>query len=536
MSLWELLLAGLALLVASALFIALSTFNHWRKVKHIPGSWQPLHLFHKTPFLSPYLYWGCHDDVLQLRKIMGDPKTHTLRMSLWSHNSVSICDKDLLKEVMVIKSHDFIKQKKIYDLFNTFGENILSALEIQGDNWKRHHRVASGTFSTKNLEYMSQVAVNSVDLVRSAKWDKDLEQAFKKGKKGILLDANADFSDVTLDVLGKAGFGLDFSIFDGVNPEGKVFRRSLEFMLSTGVMWGFLFTNLYPALSFLLPLVNKLTGVEKAVQVVSSTLDRIIAERRKELELNAAVNSEFSADSTEERRDLLSVVVEANREQKGILTDQELKSDAYVFSLAGHETTATAMQWCVYELGKRPEIQQRAREEVDRILGKGPNARKPYFDDYSQLHYVNAVLMETLRLHPPVMGVFRAARKNTTIGPYSIPAGTTVAMDIYSANRSEKNWESPLEFKPERFPLDADSQLKIQHDFTWIPFSMGNRKCIGYKFALIEACMILSRMLQFYELELLNDESNPKDRVTDIPGVTVRPGNLKVLLKPRRDL
>ncbi|KAG2386061.1 hypothetical protein C9374_003210 [Naegleria lovaniensis] len=534
MSIWEILFVAFVLLLAYAIFMALSTFNNWRKVRHIPGSWQPLHLFNKTPFLSPYLYWGCHEAIEQLRKTIGDPKTHTLRMSLWSHNSVSICDKDLLKEVMVMKSHDFIKQKKIYALFNTFGENILSALEIQGDNWKRHHRVASGAFSSKNLEYMSQVAVNSVDLIRSAKWDKDMEQALKSGKKGILLDANADFSDVTLDVLGKAGFGLDFSIFDEVNPDGKVFRRSLEFMLSTGVMWGFLFTNLYPALSFLLPYVNKWTGVEKSVQVVSSTLDRIISERRKELESNAS--SEFSADSTEERRDLLSVMVSANMEQKGILTDEELKSDAYVFSLAGHETTATAMQWVCYELGKRPEIQCKAREEVDRVLGKGTNARKPYYDDYTRLHYVNAVIMEALRLHPPVLGVFRAARKNTTIGPYSIPKDTTVAIDIYSANRSEKNWEKPLEFLPERFPLNADAQLKIQHDFTFIPFSMGNRKCIGYKFALIEACMILSRLLQFYELELLNDESNPKDRVHDIPGVTVRPGNLKVLLKPRSDL
>ena len=187
-------------------------------------------------------------------------------------------------------------------------------------------------------------------------------------------------------------------------------------------------------------------------------------------------------------------------------------------------------------MSKRPEIQKKAREEIDATLGVGANRRAPNYNDYPIMNYVNAVIMEALRLHPPVVNVFRVAKKSTTLGEFSIPKDTTIHINIFAANRSEKNWEKPLEFIPERYPMNAEEQLRIQHNFTWIPFSMGNRKCIGFKFAQIEAFVMLVRLLQFYELELTNDETNPKERVVEVPGVTVRPDNMHIMLKPRSDL
>ena len=145
-------------------------------------------------------------------------------------------------------------------------------------------------------------------------------------------------------------------------------------------------------------------------------------------------------------------------------------------------------------------------------------------------------MLESLRLHPPVTGVFRTAKKDTTIGKYHVPKDTFLTLNIYSANRYEKNYEKPLEFNPERFPMDSESQTKKLHDFTLTSFSMGSRKCIGYRFALFEKFSILCRMMQFYTFELLNDENDVKDRVQPLPGVTVRPKNMRLLMKPRTDL
>ena len=86
--------------------------------------------------------------------------------------------------------------------------------------------------------------------------------------------------------------------------------------------------------------------------------------------------------------------------------------------------------------------------------------------------------METLRLHPPVPAGFRVAKKSTNIGKYQIPKGTIIALDLANTNWNEKHWEKPFEFIPERFAMNFEERQKTESDFTWVPFSMGNRKCI----------------------------------------------------------
>ncbi|KAG2392370.1 hypothetical protein C9374_012622 [Naegleria lovaniensis] len=531
MTLLDVVFAVTLVLVAIVLFCAFSVYNNYRHAKHIPGVWQLIFAPFKIPIISDYVYFGSHETIQKLIREKGDPKTQTVRVSLMSRNAVIISDKNLLKELLIVKGNNFIKPIATYDAFNVFGPNILSILDANSEAWKNHHRVASGAFASKNLEYMSTVASNSVDLIRSTKWDKEIEAS---KTRSIMIDSNSDFSDITLDVLGKAGFGLDFSIFDQVSKEGRNFRNALEIMFTKGIILRrFILPN--ALLSWTLPYLSKWMGVTQAHQVVSKKLDEIIHERRKEM-IHKGDSNVTSDSSSDERKDLLSILVEANINEKGLLNDEELKSDAFIFSLAGHETTSTALQWTCYELAKRPHIQQHVREEIDALLGKGLNARSPNYDHYPHLNYVNAVIMESMRIHPPVTQVVRVTKKTTQVGDIVIPKDTGVLVSIFSANRSERNWDRPEEFIPERFPMNYEEQAKIQHDFAWLPFSAGNRKCIGFKFALIEACIILSRLLQFYTLELGNDESNPNDQVTDVKGVTVRPGNLKLILKHRTDL
>jgi len=179
-------------------------------------------------------------------------------------------------------------------------------------------------------------------------------------------------------------------------------------------------------------------------------------------------------------------------------------------------------------LSKHPEIQQKVYDEIERVLG----GRAPTYDDVPSLTYTNAVIMETLRYHPPVINVFKhVCKKATKIGKFDIPKGTLVASLIYGAHHRNELWPNANKYDPERF-MDAEFRESVQHDFTWIPFSAGNRKCIGYKFALLEACVILTKMIQSYQFTLLNDES--VDPVTEKPGVTSRPtDNLKLKVTKR---
>lgn len=333
MPLVEVAYAFTAITLAVLAFFILSIFNNYLKVKHIGGSWQFFVTLFRYPIISQHMFFGAHKSIYELIKEKGDEKTGTVRISMYDRNIVSISDKDMLKELLVVKGNNFVKQKKLYESFNTFGVNILSALDASGDTWKNHHKVASGAFASKNLEFMAKVASKSVDLCRSSKWDKLIRES---PTKSFVLDANGDFSDITLDVLGKAGFGLDFSIFDELNPEGKIFRRSLETMFTKGII-AKRFVGLNPVLSWAYPLVTKVLGVDQAVNIVSNKLDEIIKARTEEIEKRS--NMDTSPEGEEDRKDLLSVLVEANFIQKGILTDAELKADAYIFSLAGHEVS-----------------------------------------------------------------------------------------------------------------------------------------------------------------------------------------------------
>lgn len=109
--------------------------------------------------------------------------------------------------------------------------------------------------------------------------------------------------------------------------------------------------------------------------------------------------------------------------------------------------------------------------EITQAIG----SRDPTYDDYGILSHVNSVIMESLRLHPPVLSVVKSvAKKNTTIGKYNIPKGTIVLGWIDAIHHDEDVFKNPEEFIPERFD-NPEFKEKVQHDMTWIPFSMGNR-------------------------------------------------------------
>ncbi|KAF0977933.1 hypothetical protein FDP41_003255 [Naegleria fowleri] len=220
-----------------------------------------------------------------------------------------------------------------------------------------------------------------------------------------------------------------------------------------------------------------------------------------------------------------------NNNTCSLLNFEAIKSNAYIFSLAGHETTATTLQWITYRIAKHRDIQEKIRKEVFEVFG--PHPRPITFEDYEKLIYTNSVIMETLRLHNPVPGVLKVATKDVTLGGFKIPKGTDVIISISAVCHAEKNWKNALEFNPDRFLGSFETQLRFQHSFEWIPFMIGNRRCLGYKFSLLETCAILAKLVHSFEFELLNDENNPKDVITRIPGITTRPGNLRVKAKLR---
>ena len=218
-------------------------------------------------------------------------------------------------------------------------------------------------------------------------------------------------------------------------------------------------------------------------------LDRVIfgeiAERRRARDLA-------------ERSDVLSRLLQVTDEATGEgLTDEELRDQLVTLLLAGHETTATALAWSLHELGRDPAQESKARDAASA----------------GDTDYLEAVLKESMRLHPVIPMVVRHLMAPATIGGIDLPRGANVAASIILAHESEASHPDHARFRPERF-LEGEVATN-----TWIPFGGGVRRCIGAGFSLMEGVAVLREVLSAYDVALpAGTTETPKVRnITSVP-------------------
>ncbi|CAA0132166.1 Putative cytochrome P450 137 [Mycolicibacterium vanbaalenii] len=176
--------------------------------------------------------------------------------------------------------------------------------------------------------------------------------------------------------------------------------------------------------------------------------------------------------------DILSMLVAARTEEGDGLSDKEIRDDVITLMLAGHETTATTLAWLVDLLGHHRRVQQRVRSEV----GTGSAV------------YTEAVINETLRLHPPAPITGRMTAAQYQLGDYTLEPGTRIVLLLDVINRDPATYAEPNEFRPERF-LDSRPT-----PYGWVPFGGGLKRCIGASFSMCELTTMLHTMLQDNEL------------------------------------
>ena len=225
-----------------------------------------------------------------------------------------------------------------------------------------------------------------------------------------------------------------------------------------------------------------------------------------------------------EQVDLLSMLLSAEDEETGEgLSDVELLNEAITLINAGHETSATAVAWTWQLLGTHPEAMARMYSEVDSVLQGG----EPSLEKLPQLQYARRVFDESLRLCPPGMGLApRVAGEDDEIQGCFIPKGSIINLSTYYTLRHPDFWENPERFDPDRF---LPERAALRPKYTYIPWGAGPHVCIGKNFALMEVMMVLSAIVQRFEVELVS-----KQPVEIDPRFTLRPKDgVKVVLKRR---
>ncbi|CAM8958491.1 unnamed protein product [Rhodiola kirilowii] len=255
--------------------------------------------------------------------------------------------------------------------------------------------------------------------------------------------------------------------------------------------------------------------VEKVFRKYDGLLERIISER----ETQGRCDGEN--DAVKDFLDiLLDVMYDEHAEMK--LTRNHIKALILDYFTAATDTSAIVMEWAMAELINNEAIMQAARDEIDKVVGKNRIVEE---SDVPNLPYIQAIIKETLRLHPPIPVLARKSTKEVTVAGYTIPEGSILFINNWDMVRNPKYWDSPLEFKPNRF-LSADGpDVKGQH-FNVLPFGSGRRGCPGMTLAMMELPMVFAAMVQCFEWKLPGS-SGEKMMVdmTEQPGLTAPRAN-----------
>ncbi|KAJ1285844.1 hypothetical protein BS78_03G309100 [Paspalum vaginatum] len=197
---------------------------------------------------------------------------------------------------------------------------------------------------------------------------------------------------------------------------------------------------------------------------------------------------------------------------------------------AGADTTVIAVEWAMAELVRNPMVQRKLQEELDRVIGCN---RVLLETDFQNLPYLQAVVKESLRLHPPTpLMLPHKASASVKIAGYDIPKGTNVIVNVWAVARDPKVWDNPLDFRPERF-LQENIDIKGA-DFRVLPFGAGRRVCPGAQLGINLVASMIGHMVHHFSWAL-PDGTRPEDvNMMETPGlITFMATPLQVVATPR---
>lgn len=416
------------------------------------------------------------DDPLTLFQTSALSHGGVIRLKFLNYEYVLVSSPEGAKHVLVDNPKNYQKSRNYDGLKVMLGNGLLTS---EGEFWKRQRRLSQPAFHRDKLvRFADQMVSATDDMLRD--WD-------EHAKLGKPFDVHREMMAVTLRIVGLTLFSVDIA---GTQAD------EIGDAVTVAIHW----CNKHVESVFRVPLavpIPRNVKFRRALKTLDSTVNNIIQDRRKSGELG---------------NDLLSMYMQASDADTGEkMTDKQLRDEVMTLILAGHETTANALTWTFYLLSKHPEVREKLKEEVTRVLGD----RTPTFDDVKSLEYTSWVIQEGMRHYPPVWVFEREALEDDVIDGFHVPKGAGVAVSPWVMHRSPKYWENAEAFDPERFSA-ARAASRSKH--LYLPFGGGQRVCIGNMFAMMEAQLMLARITQKFFLN-----HDPTHVVEPEPVVTLRP-------------
>ncbi len=401
---------------------------------------------------------------------------------------VVVADPDAAHHVLVENHKSYVKSSNYQGLKLVLGDGLLTS---EGDFWKRQRKLAQPAFHRERLQgFVSTMAQSTADLT----------ERWRSSQTGTM-DVHREMMRLTFRIVGQTLLSMDL---DG---EAKAVGDALDVALH----WA---NDYVESVVRVPPWVPTPRNVRfrRAKKTLDDLVLHAVATRRAEMERGANVPG-----------DLLQMLLEARDQETGAtMSDEQLKHELLTLVLAGHETTANALAFTLWLLGRHPEVVAELRREVASVVGD----RLPTLAEVPRLVYAQQVIEEAMRLYPPVWAFERQALEDDVIAGFHVPKGAIVGIAPYVLHRRAELYPDPLRFDPSRFDR---AKAKERHKHAYLPFGGGPRTCIGNMFALMEMQIVLAMLVRDFEFA-----SVPGHELVLDPAVTLRPkGGIPMTATPR---
>ncbi|CAH1415618.1 unnamed protein product [Lactuca virosa] len=286
-----------------------------------------------------------------------------------------------------------------------------------------------------------------------------------------------------------------------------------------------------PNVSDFFPMLTKfdLQGVQREMKRQWKTMDRIL---ERIIEERLSIKKDEAG-----RKDFLQILLELKQQNTAsAFTMTEIKALLMDIVVGGTDTTSTMAEWTMAELLQNPDEMKKVQEELEQVIGKNNIVEESHLP---KLRYLDAVIKETFRLHPPLpLLIMRSPKLHyiysaIKVGGYTIPKGSNVYLNVWAIHRDPQYWENPLEFDPNRF-LMADGRNKYDYsgyNTNFLPFGSGRRGCPGVPLGEKMLLYLLASLLHSFNWILPN---NKEHELSDKFGLVVKKRNPLMAIPSQR--
>jgi cytochrome P450 len=386
-----------------------------------------------------------------------------------------ICHPDHMKHIFKDNAKNYMMRgKEFYEIEPLLGNGVLLSND---ELWVRQRRTIGLEFSAEASKSYAPTMIRHVENLTN-KWEKEL-------KDDDVVEMTEEMMNLTLQIAADCFFGTSVAnakiIGDAVDINANLAAKRIRAFIKLPRTWP--------------------TPAHKRADESIRRVDEIVYKLMNEYRSNP-----------QGKVNVLSRLMAAQQKLgTEMMSDKLVRDEIVTILISGHETTASLLFWTLYCLSENPEIEQKLARSIHEAIGD----KTPGLEDLESLSYPRKVLLETLRLYPAFASLSKQVKNDDEINGCFIPGGSLMNVCVWLTHRHPDFWKEPDKFDPSRF---EDEEMAKRHPYAFLPFGKGPRACIGEHFAMIEAQLLLIRLIQKFKFTLLEGHHVvPGARITTFP-------------------